>query len=1192
MKMNLSTMASATLLAAVAGLVGTVQAATSYVVPWYVNPSLKAQVRLSADESAFVPRDLNLGPDGRWLAVTAASGLVHDMQVLSMAALTNSTPVVTNLNLQTSASGLGFASAPYAASRTGQDGVFFVDPAGGKAVRCDVAHRRWTGRYAPAAVSVPGLAPSASAFAFDAAGTTLWTAARDAGALAGYACGEGAVSASKTVATGCAGVGGFALWTRNGVGHAVVGSSSAADASVMRLVNLETGAGTVLIDDAAHLTAPVRSVRMSHRGDFRPRVYALLETGDIAVYFLKPETSPMQVVWSKTLANADLLAAANAPWSGEHATVTAFEVTPDGAAAVLGYARRADDETAAGGPVRLSVLKHKPRKWTIYEVNDAGNPYKGVRRCLSDGVWRLMFTWDSSGGIYLGNGNQTSVGSAWLEPIAEEFLDLSSGYAYKASDNSAHEIRGNNQHALSTAGDTVVAGKGPRVLLHSPTIRDFSDRAKGWAGGGNFEEVVIDAPNLTSVSSWSGPGTNTLRLIYNFRNVTTMPTWMIYPNNGYHFGAESRWEDMDMSSVGRIGYRTWMNCDATGVLSAPKATSISNECFYSCRYMTGAKIGFNGNTLQELNPNAFNGSSRLRHVTLGGVEGFLFKAGNVFTGCPLEEVAFTGGRPAFADGVTVAWPDTAARQIVFAVPRGRASWEEVLADRSKVTPLTLDEQRAYRAAHPGTYVPYGVLDKSVLLTRYDQYVAYDDMKGGCRLAIDRDTFFDDAVEVSSDWAPADDGTYLPGTVVTLKAKPGATGTFRKWYGDVARADEAKPEFSFAITNDVWIYARFVHPWTLASDRRTASNGNFTVNCSVASEADHTLKLATTARFGLYADSDDGTGVCDLGGPVLQAGDARPWTFRTFNVGSSSLCSRNNGKGDADVLITPGTMTYTFSEAQCLHTGGVADARSLKALIVDEPAMAGTWGGWITCGNYDLDRLVLRIPLIHKFNGDGGLWDLPLAETKFDWWDLSGVTNITSRAFGGVSTWSSYAPATGRLSLPALRELKISNAGLSASEQSPLSRLQRVESVSLGGRDRETTVLSVCDYAFQHDKALRQIVIHNDAAITFGKDLFVGGRVPDEIVFTGRVPAADVFADLLAAATVAETKPVRVYASSLMGWDKRPAYLDAPTEAERAEAPGEVVLGVYRGGAAAPLGKALVLQRKSPFDPHGTALILR
>ena len=83
--------------------------------------------------------------------------------------------------------------------------------------------------------------------------------------------------------------------------------------------------------------------------------------------------------------------------------------------------------------------------------------------------------------------------------------------------------------------------------------------------------------------------------------------------------------------------------------------------------------------------------------------------------------------------------------MVFAVPRGDAAWEAVLADPNKLkTRLTEAEQEAFFVAHPGRHIPFGVVDKSVFRTRYDQLVAYNDQPGGCALTIERDTFFDDA----------------------------------------------------------------------------------------------------------------------------------------------------------------------------------------------------------------------------------------------------------------------------------------------------------------------------------------------------------------------------------------------------------------------------------------------------------------
>ncbi len=145
----------------------------------------------------------------------------------------------------------------------------------------------------------------------------------------------------------------------------------------------------------------------------------------------------------------------------------------------------------------------------------------------------------------------------------------------------------------------------------------------------------------------------------------------------------------------------------------------------------------------------------------------------------------------------------------------------------------------------------------------------------------------------------------------------------------------------------------------------------------------------------------------------------------------------------------------------------------------------------------------------------------------------------------------------------------------------------------GGADKKTTITNVGIMAFAKMSSLKKLTFYNSADIQFGANLFMNGRVPDEIVFTGPAFGAEAFATLLAEAVAADTKPVKVYVSRLMpGWPST-SYIDySPTAAERAEAPGEEVIGVYRGGATAPAGKALVIQRPGPFEPHGTVLFIR
>ena len=1170
-------------------IAGAAFSATSYVVPWYVNPALRAQVRLG-DEAPRVT-SLAFDPSGAFLALGAeANGAFENIQAYKAAELAAATGVVTNGftgRLASSAAGLG--EAPLVAVHAAA-GVVAVNADLSAGARFPCGANRWIGRMAPEAVTFSAPEP-VSAFAFNTEGTAAWANATSdgrTGLVVEWTFAQNVFTRGREIATGLSSVKGLGVYAYNGRTCVVVGEGDAAAATAgeIRLVDTASGVVATLLADRDHLGAGIVAVRMSHLGFFRPRLYALLATGDVVCYTCRPEKTSEPVLYSRTIPNADLLAAAQAPWTGDHAQVTAFEVFPDGGTAAVAYRRRADDATEPTGPAYLALLKHTPRRWTLYEKDDAGNPRLGIAQTLTDGLWQLNYTWGSSGGIWIGF-NDNKSGSAWVNDEMHEYLDFSGGVAYKASTGSAQSIVANYIRALGT--NDVSRGKGPRVILHSPRMADFSDKAKHWEGEGNYEEVVIDAPNLTNVGSWSGPSVNQKYIIYNLPNVTVATAWMIYPNNEPYFGDRCRFEEQNFASVQKVLYRSFMKWNATGVLSLPSAYVFSNECLRACRYMTEARLGTSATATMHFYKAAFSGNTALKKVTLGSAGGVHFHAADVFANCPLEEVTLGGPVPTADDGLSVVWPDTAERTMVFAVPRGDAAWEAVLADPNKLkTRLTEAEQEAFFVAHPGRHIPFGVVDKSVFRTSHDQLVAYNDQPGGCALTIERDTFFDDAVAVVSDRAPTADGRYMPGTTVTLTATPNATGAFRRWYGDVPGGVADQATLTLTLTNNVWLYCRFVHPWTLAPDRKTASNGNFTVNCRDADASARTLALGNWKWGGLYAADDVGQGVCDLGGPVVLEGDATPWTFVSWGDAQGALCGLKHGKGAADTLLSPGTLR-TMTGAQFLHHASTPDARSYRMFIFDEPTMTGTWGGWATCGHSGLTRLILRLPSLTAFAGDGCLWDLPLSETKFDWWDLRGLTTLTAPAWHGVA-WTWRAPASGRLSLPALRTVVFLDQ---YSRSAALAKMPAVEAIALGGRTKADTVTNLCQGAFKSDTKLRSLTLYNGADLVVGANPLEGTPALREIWLQGPAPSGEAVSNLFSSVKAEATKPLKLYVSRLMkGWTTA-AYLDAPTDAEKAEAPGEKVFAVYRGaGAAAGTGKALVIHRAGPYDPANTILFLR
>ena len=96
-----------------------------------------------------------------------------------------------------------------------------------------------------------------------------------------------------------------------------------------------------------------------------------------------------------------------------------------------------------------------------------------------------------------------------------------------------------------------------------------------------------------------------------------------------------------------------------------------------------------------------------------------------------------------------------------------------------------------------------------------------------------------------------------------------------------------------------------------------------------------------------------------------------------------------------------------------------------------------------------------------------------------------------------------------------------------------------------------------------------------------------GRVPDVIRFTGQAISEEAVANLLDASPVvgSAAKPVVILASKYQdGWkENRREWISDPTPAERAAYRGRQVLGVYRAGAEAPSGKAVVIHCQNDWD---------
>lgn len=1110
-------------------------------IPWYVNPARKAQVSVGAE--AFESPTLRLSADGGWLGFAAASdgeGRVAAFRMADLAALDAADTVTADACISAATADVGLGEGAFAFIPSGTLGAAVAWNSEGIARALPngaLTYRAWVKRFKPVGATVNG---AAETVVLDGKGTGAWSASE--GELVQWSVSGNALAGSltltktaTTVATGLEAITDFANYTRNGSDYALVGNGK-----TVALVNLESGVRQTLLSD---LASPVVSVRMSHANDFRPRLYVLTEAGDLTVYVFAADTLEIDATWTKTFTADDLRALVGAK-------VAAFDVSADGATLVLA--------TAAGGS--LAVVRHEPKVW-CYTKDEDGSQF------VSDGNWKLR-CWDEWGNVIIGTDWETQ--NAYATDYIGEYLDFSSGYATNSTTGGKMKILG---HINSALGAT--ENGGPRVVVISPEATVDTQFTSDWK---TVEEIVLAANGLSSIHEWTSCYPVLRRLVLKASGLVEIKGNAFLGVDCYPLG-ETDVSHWNLPALKSVGYAFW-NMGLSGTLSLPSVETLADWAFGDCHSLTEARLGETSKSVKSIGANvliardmgAGRAVGRLKRLVIGGADGFTVGA-NAFGGQPLEEVVFTGGVPAFADGFR--FTDAAARTVFFAVPRGDAAWEAALA--GKVTPLSDAERRAIQKANPDRPMPFGVVAADVFRTAHEQYVCDAASAARCKVTVEHDAFFGDAVEVSSDLAPGADGTYAAGTTLTLTPKASATGAFARWYGDVPGGATADAPLTLVVSNDTWVLARFTHPWTLSEDLKTASNGNFTINVTVK-DGNRALGLGNGTAHGLFADSDEGVGTLDLGGDVLLPGDGTPWTFVVWEACDGLLVRERNGKGAVTTLFTPGTLTdLPWARLFAVDESGQA---SYRTVVFDEPKMGGLWCDWN--GHASLTRLILQTPsLTAAFDRNYAFWGMPLSETKLDWWNLPRLASLASQAW--ANDYGRHVEASGTLRLPSL----------CAVQKEALAWMPNVEAIELGGLKKKVFVTEIGANAFARDPKLRSLKIRNAADMTVGDAPFEGGSTPREIVFTGPAIAdgGEAFAALTSGVEAAEEKPVVICVSPMMGGWTKAAYIDRNvTDAERAQLPGADVLGVYRGGAEAPRGKALVVKRASPFDPSGLAVL--
>ena len=978
---------------------------------------------------------------------------------------------------------------------------------------------------------------------------------------------------------------------------------------------------------------------------FRPKFYVLCTDGDIVEFTMSKDLS--SAVWTNTLTAAKLATVA-----GASGAATDLQVSDDSRLAFLNYGGTWKSlgyktptwtlhvlDVYGVEIVDATIAKRDYLNWIdadgkrIYVRNDILNSGSAY---ITDGTWQIGI-YNYYGGIGLG-AYGTPTDNAFRGAGVSEVLDLSAGTAAFAG--GSYNIRASTEYALGIPA----GGRTARVILHSTNLESLYKVMGGWDGA--YEEIVFDAPKVTDVMNNGTDGfwsyakrivLNTPLLVNagNYLQFIRSSGYAVAEANTVLYASESDWGDFNFPLVEEVGERAFNYFDCHGVLNLPSVKNIKGSAFgrnyqnpHDSPGEVEALLAPDSCTLTNIGQQAFVYITNLWRVVIGGApEGVKFSGTTRypqhFGMCyNLREVVFTGGTPSFdliagRTGDEAAYNgqlahnsfDQSEKKLAFVIPRNDATWESFIEGSWR--DATDAEIKAYVDANPGRYVPFGVVTNMDLFnSSRAQYIAYADTLGkepAVTFVPSCDDRLGSVIVRVLEGNPADRmNRYEPGTVLELTAVPSgdAGSSFVKWYGDVGDGtDTSSRTITNVVAKDMWIYARFAHPWTVTFDGYgsavgTAYNGNAVINVSKIDRSAHTLAIGKSGPLGLFAyevtdggatTNMTGSGIVDLAGGFFV--DGIEYTATEFADGKGMLCAPS--MSEVTSLLTPGTISpkvpsYCFDAKDTAPFSYIG--KKYEMIVIDEPNVTTQFASWMF-DSMPVPYFILRVPGITQFDNASVFWNCEFSKTKLEWWDLSGVESIVPNAF--QTQWAnppagaaSNAPlitkrlgdAAGTLSLPNLRSVTTDVANPS-SLGSPLFLMKKVTGFSIGGATPVTTVTNIGDRAFAGDTALKKLIIHSDANITVGTDIFADqwgqnasgtlygadGHTPEEMAFTGAAPNTDIFANLLADIGAGD-EPVKITVTKCnSSWESKPYIGYNPTAAEKALA-GEnakMVFGVYR-----------------------------
>lgn len=557
---------------------------------------------------------------------------------------------------------------------------------------------------------------------------------------------------------------------------------------------------------------------------------------------------------------------------------------------------------------------------------------------------------------------------------------------------------------LGFGGQIFRAGLETKIVVDEPEMTGII--ANNTFISVHVTDMLLRVPKVVALGGSSGafPG--------DFIQNTDVSNWDL-GGVKYFVGGGAAWNSTPTANDAN-GCYFFRNKKFSGTLRLPSILDVPASAFMNCPNMSGLELGTN-NLMKSIGAGAATNCASLARVVLGGAQGWTLGA-QAFHSPNVTNVVFVGAQPTMTsfDEIVFGMEDTAAKTILFEIPRHDATWNDCTNDVREATAAERQEFAArYGAGRLDDLI--GIVPPNVFKTAQVQYLAWC---GGSPRTYTIDLTLDPNHPEHAIVVTPEKASYAAGESVTIAPVAGQEVAY--WWGDVPKESCRATSLKLTIDRDIKLRPLFRNRWTVstpdpleAGAAVTITDGIWTFNASVRDAEKRTLTLGNGTEGGLYAAGNSGAGLINLLGTFREGGlTGREWTVT--DLGVFKTFQTNSGPTG---LYAPETVVWNAQAVRSCKTLSVFALVATNAVGV-----IGNNNFYDNSLDANLTTMLLAAPGLTGlgFNSANGNF---ISKTDVSEWDVSGLQGIginNPLTDTGTSDFFKNKKFKGVLDIPAIK----------------------------------------------------------------------------------------------------------------------------------------------------------------------------